>query len=180
MANLKVRNLPSEKQDALINVMNQQAQALGTMGVCPHYHSPFGADGSVTALVTTADASDLDTSKALAKALADALLAHAADTEKHSAASVVACAAYASSPGLPADLTEVQNILNEVKADFNTHIASTTVHRGAGGQGKATVTTISTADATNQGTANTLANAIKVALNAHDSAGCQTIEVVAS
>jgi hypothetical protein len=180
MSNLKVRDLPQEKQDALIAVHNQTIQALGGQGVLPHYSSPFTSTGAVRALVTTADASDLDTSKALAKALADALTSHGTDTDAHSASSAIACAAYTSSPALPADLTEVQNILNEVKADFNTHIASTTVHRGAGGQGKASMLTITTTDASNQGTANTLANAIKVALNAHDAAGAQSIDVVAS
>lgn len=180
MGTLRARDLPLEKQAALITVVNQHTQALGSMGVLPHYHSPFGADGTVTALVTTADASDLGTSKTLAKALAQALVAHAADTDKHSAADVVAIAAWASNPAEPADLTEVQNVLNECKADFNTHIANATPHRGAGGQGKATIAAISTADASNQGTANTLANAIKAALNAHDCAGAQTILVVSS
>lgn len=180
MGVLIAKNTPPAKVDAAIAQGNQLAQALGAMGVCPHYSSPFDATGAVRALITTADASDLDTSKALAKAIADALLAHAADTDQHSAASTVANAAYASTPELPADLTEVQNILNEAKADFNTHIANATVHRGVGGQGKATITAISTTDASNQGTANTLANAIKAAINEHDRAGIQTVQVVGS
>lgn len=178
MASLKVQDIPNYKLGAVVKVVNQQTQALGTMGVLPHYHSPFGADGTVTALVTAANASDLATSKTLAKALADALVAHGASTDKHSAADVIAIAAYASSPAEPANLTEVQNVLNEVKADFNTHIANATPHRGVGGAGRATIATVTTADASDQTTANALANALKAALNAHDSAGAQTIQVV--
>jgi hypothetical protein len=181
MSNRKVMDLPVEKTTALIAVHNQTVQALGAQGVIPHYCSPFTATGAARELVSTTDASDLATSKTLAKALALALIAHGADTDAHSTADTIAIAAWASAPAEPADLTEVQNVLNEVKADFNTHIANATPHRGVGGQGKTAVTVvISTTDASNQGTANTLANAIKVALNAHDRAGIQAIDLVAS
>ncbi len=180
MANLKVRNLPVEKQDAIISVLNQQANALGAMGVLPHYHSPFGADGAVTALITSPDASSLSTSQALAKELADDLVAHGASTDKHSSADAITISAYSSSPAVPANLTEVQAVLNEVKTKFNAHIANATVHRGVTGAGKATVGTVTTADASDQTTANALANALKAAMNAHDRAGCQTIEIIAN
>ncbi len=175
MGDLRVADLNATKLAACVAVTNQQTQALGAMGVVPHYSSPFDSTGAVRTLITSADASSLATSKTLAKEIADDLAAHAADTDKHSAASTVANAAYASSPAEPADLTEVQNILNEAKADFNTHIANATPHRGVTGAGKATIGTVSTADASDQDTANTLANALKAAINAHDRAGAQTI-----
>lgn len=180
MGSLNAKDTPPARVAACIEVTNQITQALGSMGVLPHYSSPFDSTGAVRTLVTAADASNLATSKTLAKALADALIAHGASTDKHSAADSIQIAAYASSPAEPADLTEVQAVLNEVKSKFNTHIANATPHRGVGGAGKATIGTVTTADATDQTTANTLANALKAALNAHDRAGAQTISVVAS
>jgi hypothetical protein len=178
---LKAPNVPTKRIEASHTVINELIQALGAMGVLPHFRPSRTAAGVPTDLVTAADSSSLGTSKTLAKALAQALTAHGADTDAHSSADTIAIAAWASNPAEPADLTEVQNVLNEVKADFNTHIALATKHRGIGGQGKvAQPAAISTADATSQGTADTLANAIKVALNAHARAGAQTIEVVAS
>ncbi len=176
-----VKNLPQYKADALIDAHNQVVACLGSMGVAPHYSSPFSSTGALRAArVTTADASTLGTSKTLAKALAVALTAHGADTDMHASADTIACAAWASTPAEPADLTEVQNMANELKADFNTHIASATYHRAAGSAYSAVLATISTTDATNQGTANTLLNAIKVALNLHAQAELQSLTVVAS
>lgn len=178
---LYARNLPGLITAACVAVANQTTQALGAMGVLPHYKPSVDGYGNPTDLITTPDASSLATSKTLAAALATALTAHGANTQAHSASSTIACAAWASSPAEPANLVEVQNVLNEVKADFNTHIANATPHRGIGGQGKvAQPAAISTADASDQTTANTLANAIKVALNAHARAGAETISIVAS
>ncbi len=178
---LIVPNLPELVREALVKVTNEQTQALGAMGVLPHYRPSVDGAGLPTDLVTAADSSSLGTSKTLAKALAVALVAHGADAVAHSSADVIAIAAWTSNPAEPADLTEVQAVLNECKADFNTHIATASKHRALGGQGKvAQPAAISTADASNQGTADTLANAIKVALNAHARAGAQTITLVAS
>jgi hypothetical protein len=181
---LVTRNLPEEIRASLVAVVNQHTQALGTQGVLPHYSSPFDSTGASLTLVTTADASTSRTSKTLAAALATALTTHGADTDAHSAADVIACAAWASNPAEPANLTEVQSVLNEVKADFNTHIANATPHRGvgnvAGNAGKSTIGLITTADASDQSTANTLANAIKAALNNHGRMGAQTISLIDS
>lgn len=113
-------------------------------------------------VITTANASDLATSKALAKALAQWAEAHGPSTTVHKAtdATGLACAAWASKPNVPADLTEVQNVLNELKSDYNTHYASTTYHRVASSRGA-----VSTSNATDQSTANALANALKARFN---------------
>lgn len=178
---LKVRNLPHEKLEALISVANQQSRALGAYGALPHYAPNLGADGEPEDLVTAPDASNLATSQELARDLALALEAHGADTEAHSSADTIAIAAWTSRPDVPVNLDEVEAVLNEVKTDFNTHIANATPHRAVGAAGRlAAAAAIATADATDQGTANTLANVLKGALNAHAAAGAQDIEVIPS
>lgn len=176
--NRQALNLPELREKANRDGFNEAVQTLADAGKCPHY-APSGA------LVSTADATDLGTSKTLAAALALAVVAHGADTNIHSAADVIAqAAAWASAPAVPADLTEVQNVLNELKGDINTHAANATPHRnkwGAmGGDGVVVAYAITTADATTQGTANALANAIKAFLNNHSKAGISTIEVIPS
>lgn len=135
------------------------------------------------AQISTDDSAGLATSKALAKALADAVFGHANDTDLHVAADATmgtANAAYVSTPALPADLTEVQNILNEVKTEFNLHIVSTTYHRtkgGLAGQPTAAQVTVATANATDQSTSDALANALKAAYNRHVQMGFQPFVV---
>lgn len=133
----------------------------------PHYDEP-------EAEITTPDASSLATSKTLAKALAVFVEAHAtgATTGRHGAATTIAIAAWSSKPNEPADLAEAQAMANEIKADINTHIAVANAHRW-------TETAIATADGSDQGTTNTLLNAIKAFLNAHR-AGVRDIQTVAS
>lgn len=127
-------------------------------------------------LVTTPNSSSLATSKTLAKALADAFADHGADTDLHVAADATLgtlAAAYTSTPDEPADLTEVQNILNELKAELNLHIPLAASHRGVAGRsgGVAAMTLITIADATNQATADALANELKACFNRHVSLG---------
>lgn len=147
-------------------VTEDLVSSLGAAGLLPHYNN----DG---ATVTAAAATDLATSKTLAKDIADVLVAHGADTGIHSSADATLefAAEYTSSPELPADLTEVEAILNQAKALFNTHLANATVHRGVGGAAGITVGTISTANATDQSTSNALANALKAAINRHAAMG---------
>jgi len=178
---MKVLDLPIERISASVKVLNQITSALGAMGALPHYRPSQDNAGNIVDLVTAADASSLSTSQTLAAAVATALTAHGVDVEAHGSSSAIPCAAWVSSPAVPVNLAEVQSVLNEVKADFNTHIANATPHRGIGGQGKvAQPAAISTTDAVDQSTANALANAIKVALNAHARAGAETITIVAS
>jgi hypothetical protein len=151
---------------------DQLLGALGAAGVLPHY-------SSVQTQITEADSEDLATSKTLTKALADAFAAHQADTAQHSAAGAIAApAAWASSPDEPADLDEVEAVLNELKADFNAHLILTDIHRGYGGQGGHAAVIVSTTDATDQGSADTLANALKVAMNRHQAAGAMALGTV--
>ncbi len=175
MTDTTIPNHRATKIDTLIAVHNQVVKA-----VCQHYHSPFGTDGTANAaLITSPDSSDIATSKVLAKELADDLALHAADTSKHSEASTVACAAYTSSPGAPADLTEVQNIANELKTDLTAHIINATPHRFANLSTAHTALLAATAAATNQGTADTLLNVLKKVLNDHDRNGAQGIVLAA-
>ena len=175
----KTLDLPLEREYAAIAAANDTIDALVSQGVIVH-HQP-----DVAHLITTPDASALDSSKALAMALALAIPLHGADAKAHVAADVIAqAAAWTSAPALPADLTEVQNILNELKTDLNTHVAASAPHRNVWGtpgvNGAITAKAITTANASDQGTANALANALKAFLNAHIKAGAASIELVKS
>ena len=162
--------------------LNEMITALGDAGLIVHYRYKSSQ------LISTPDASDLGTSKTLAKALAVAIPAHAVDTDCHSAAdsssAATQAAAWASATAEPADLTEVQNIANELKTDINAHVANATPHRSkwgtAGVDGVITVKAITTATATDQSTANALLNAIKAFYNLHIKSAASEIEVVAS
>jgi hypothetical protein len=175
----KVLNYPGLREAADRAAIAEVVQTMADGGRCPHY-APNGA------LVSTADASDLATSKALAWALALAVPAHGADTGIHAAADVIPlAAAWTAYPLVPADLTEVQNIANELFTDINAHVAVVAAHRALHGAFSATtgaiaVHAITTTAATNQGTANALLNAIKAFLNMHTKAGISTVEVLSS
>ena len=171
MTTRNVPNLPDKRLTASLEEHQALVTALGAAGVLMH----FDAEDPIT----TPDATDLATSKTLAKALADALVAHGASTAMHSTGETIAIAAYTSDPAEPADLAETQAIANEVKADFNTHLDHTG-HRGVGGQGGHTPADITTADGSDQGTTNTLLNAIKAAFNAHVKNGAKDVQVVPS
>lgn len=171
MAEVRARNMPTYESlhewltDPLVT-------ALTAAGLLPHYSDQGATD-------TTTVASDLATSKTLTLSLANSFIAHGADTDIHSAADAALDlpAEFTSHPAEPADLTEVQAVLNQLKADLNTHIANATPHRGVGGEAGLTVSAVSTADATNQATANALANALQVALNRHVAMGYPDIVV---
>jgi hypothetical protein len=62
----------------------------------------------------------------------------------------------------PTDLTSCNARMNEIKADYNLHRASTTFHPVAD-----STNTVTAADATNAASLATLGNAVKAALNAH-------------
>lgn len=160
----KVRNLPALRIEACETAINELLQCLYGTGNLAHHKQDD--------LITTADASDLATSKTLAKALALWIPLHGADTEVHTVADVIAtAAAWTSAPDEPANLTEVQNVLNELKTDWNGHITDASAHRGVvaviDGDGVLTPQAITTADATDQSTANALANALKSYCNNH-------------
>lgn len=148
---------------------------LTAIGAAPHHRPADDAD-----LITAANATDLATSRTLTQAIFLALYdeAHFADVTMHDAADPIADpAAYTSAPGLPADLTEVQAALNEMKLDLNAHLASVTFH--ANGVGNAAiglpVPVVTTADAIDQATANALANALKLMVNLHAKMGLPSV-----
>lgn len=87
-------------------------------GIYPH-------NSAAVAGITAADATDLATSKTLAKAIADYLAAHDDDAVMHNAADTgnLACAAYASTPAEPADLAEVNAMYLEMSGDWAAHAA---------------------------------------------------------
>lgn len=171
--NKRVRLMPND--GTLVQwLLGEIVEILTFCGLMQHY-------GQGTQ-VTTADASDLATSKALAKSLADAFFAHANDATLHPAVDSgmgTLAAAYASTPALPADLTEVQNIANELKTDLNAHIPHTTAHRTRAAQsgGIAAFTLVTTANASDQATSNALLNELKAAFNRHVRLGMGTITV---
>jgi len=162
---LRVRDLPAlhEIPDWLLDPIYG---LLAAAGLCPHYNN----DGDT---VTAADASDLATLKTLVKDCSDIQVLHGLDTGIHSAADAAMDepAGFTSSPAEPADLAECQAINNQLKADFNTHVANLTPHRALGGEGALTVALITTADGSNQATNEALANAYKAALNRHVALG---------
>lgn len=128
-----------------------------------HNHG-LGAHDSQDSLITTADCSgtDLAKEKALSKALAVWAEAHGPNATVHSSADAagLAVAAWASKPGNPADINECYAIVNEIKADYNTHYASTAYHRCKSATGD-----IATADANSGASLDTLCNALKVRFN---------------
>jgi hypothetical protein len=121
-----VNELPVFKDAAAFEEQQNLIAQLGAVGITQHYQEAVAAD-----LETTTVASDLATSKTLAKALADALSAHALLTTKHSAASTVDNSAHTSSPSVPANLAEVIAVANELKADLLGHLQNGTPHRAA-------------------------------------------------
>lgn len=110
--------------------------------------------------VSTADAASLDTSIELARALVERYAAHRADTLHHKAADSTNTVATAKASIV--DLTTVIAAANQLKAALNAHASQSGVHVVNDAS-----LSIATTDASDQGTANTLLNAIKTAMNAH-------------
>lgn len=165
----KSSELQGDLLPKLVTAHNALTASLGAAGILPHHDT--------TTLVTASDASDLATSVTLANALRTAYIAHIASTAAHVAADATNTIAAA----VATDLASVQTLLNELKTDFTAHIALQSAHRSyVSGQGNATVAGVTTANASDQGTANTLANALKNACNRHFSMGVPDIQITAS
>lgn len=178
----QVSNVPLQIGRSAADAVNELIQAQVTQGVIVHHRVDQVA---IDALAAVPVASSLGTSQTLARALALAMVAHGADTQAHT--TVVAidqAAAWASAPAVPVNLVEVQNVLNELKGDINTHVLNTTAHRAVWGTpgvaGAITGKAITTADATDQTTANALANAVQLFLLNHMRAGCSSIEIIST
>ena len=93
---------------------------------------------------------------ALANDIMNVYLRHLADAYAHKLADPPPALTTAT------DLTSAQTLLNAIKADLNTHRASTTYHYTADA-----TNAVTSPDATNQASADTLANEMKGDLNAH-------------
>lgn len=115
-------------------------------------------------LVTVANATTLLTSIALCKALLVSYAAHRADTLHHQAAD--ATNTVASGVADVEDLATCITAANEIKAAYNAHRGQSGVH-WTNDSGHA----VTSADATDQSSLNTLLNEIKSDLNAHFAAG---------
>lgn len=106
--------------------------------------------------VQSANASDLATSLTLANELKALYEFHLADDLAHKVADPAPALTIAT------DLATAQTLANAIKSDYNTHRASTTYHYTAD-----STNTITSADATDQSSLNTLLNELKTDLGAH-------------
>lgn len=122
--------------------------------------------------VDTAIASDLATSIALTKALIYAYLRHVADTLAHAAADTTNDLDDGVAAEMAADVVDLNSaieVANGIKAAYNAHRSQAGVHP-TNDAGHA----ITSLDATDQGSLNTLVNELKTDLNAHMAAGLST------
>lgn len=114
---------------------------------------------ATTLSVTAANASDLATSLTLLIQIDAAFRTMIADDNAHKVKDTIVPA---NAQTTIVDLASAQTAANDIKAKFNTHIASTTFHYTADA-----TNTIAAANASDQTTLNTLLNAMKTAINAH-------------
>lgn len=111
--------------------------------------------------ITAANASDLNTSVALANQIRTVYLLHLENSRDGGVLQhKVADPAPALTPAT--DLATAIALANAIKSDYNTHRASTTYHYNAD-----STNAITSADASDQSSLNTLLNEIKTDLNAH-------------
>lgn len=155
MATRWARNHPALPQIAdAINAIKVQIGA----GSSFHLDAATGND-----LVTAANASDLATCITLTNNLITIYRQHLEDST-YVEGGALAHKVPDPAPALviASDLATCITALNAIKADYNTHRASTTYHYNADA-----TNAVTSADATDQSSANTLANEIKTDLNAH-------------
>ena len=162
---------------ALVTSHNLQRKAtVDALTSYPHYDATattnvdYMAPVASALQVTAATASSLATSRTLTRDIwlvatthfADAIADSGANGGAHLAADATAIAAFGDNIATDADLAAIQAALNAYKAALNVHASESGVHAHDDG-----ALVIATTDASDQGTANTLANAIKAALNTH-------------
>lgn len=178
---LTARNTPLAIQHALVASHNLQRKAIvDDLTTYPHYDATATMSTgdymrpSVAALqVTAATASSLATSRTLTRDIwfvatthfADAIADSGANGGAHAAADDTAITAFGDNIATDANLAAIEAALNAYKAALNVHASESGVHAHDD-----SALVISTADASDQSSANTLANAIKAALNTHISA----------
>lgn len=129
--------------------------------------------GGTALTVSAANATDLVTSLTLAENIRGVLFYHMKDGSAHNTKDGYNTAFHDGyvSDGYSSlkNLTDLQKFLNATKVNFNAHLTQTV--GGAVHRKNDTVNSVSTADATDQTSANNLANALKTAINAHMASG---------
>lgn len=165
---LHVRKLKADVAFASVVAINAIKRDLATALAKSHADitsKPAGGDYTAPSaqsplLVAAANGDGtLATLRVLALDLYNVYLAHLADDLAHKLADPAPALVKPTSADA---LATIQTFLNALKADYNTHIASTTYHYAADAANG-----IAAVDATNQATADTLANEIKADLNLH-------------
>lgn len=167
---LHVRKLKGDLAFALAKAFNEfkKEVSLGLASAKVHADITSKAAGgdwrgpnSASALTVTAanGAGTLAALRTLCLDIYNVYLAHLADDLAHKVADP---APVLVKPTSSSTLVDLQTFVNAVKADYNTHRASTTYHGVADG-----TNTITSADATDQASADTLANELKADLNLH-------------
>lgn len=164
MADRNVPKLPTPQREAVVVQGNEIIDALRGLGLIQHI--------GITNAVTTADAADLATGITLGNALKAAYNAHVASTDVHDAADATNVVTSADA----SDQATLNTLLTEMKGDFNAHLVLSAAHGARiAGDGKVTIATIATANATDLATSVALANALKRAVNAHFSSGARRV-----
>lgn len=165
---------------ALVASHNLQRKAIvDDLTTYPHYdktattNTDYIAPVASTLQVTAATASSLATSRTLTQDIwavatthfADAIASSGANGGAHAVADSTAIASFGSKIADTAVLATIYGALNAYKAALNVHASQSGVHSHDDAS-----LVIATADATDQNSTNTLANAIASALNTHISA----------
>lgn len=131
------------------------------VGVTPTFVSLGAHNDKSESTITSADASTLGTSLTLVNEVVAVYRFHMADTLAHKTTGV-ALTSYATAT----TLAEAIVLANDVKSKYNTHRASTTYHYVAD-----STNVIAAANASDQGTLNTLLNELKADINLHMASG---------
>ena len=177
---LTTRKIDTSVSFAAAAALNLQRKAIDDdLPTYPHYDKtattsgPFTLPVASTLQVTAADASSLATSRTLTQNIwlvatthfADAIADSGANGGAHADADDTAIASFGSNIADTAVLATIYGALNAYKAALNIHASQAGVHAHDDAS-----LVIATADANDQSSTNTLANAIKAALNTHISA----------
>lgn len=178
---LETRKVSDALVYATVAAMNLQRKAIvDALTSYPHYDVTSTTDATSYMLptasalqVTASDASSLATSRTLTRNIwlvatthfADAIASSGANGGAHAAVDSTAITSFGSQISTTATLSDIQTALNAYKAALNVHASQSGVHSHDD-----SALSIATTDASDQSTANALANAIKSALNTHISA----------
>ncbi len=167
-ASRNIPDLPRSVSEGMRDAYNELNAALAAQGLLPHH-------AATTAVADTGTA-DLAAVQVLANALRTAYEAHRVNTDAHAASDTANVIAAAAATNLATSIT----LLNELKADFNLHIARTAAHRNIIGAGVATQLLVTTTDAIDLATSQALAAALLLAYNRHAAAGAKLVAFTSS